>query len=110
MAAMYESRPGEPIQIQLGGSYAQPAASPHACPEGQLYRHLGWAGDRNSGQPLYQAGGYEQNPQEIIDRFRKLMGEYIADRGVDQFVASQGAGGARAAERLAMQVAEMVST
>lgn len=82
MAIVEESRPGNAAFIELGGSYAQPSASPHATWTGQTVRTLAWAGERNSGQPLYGAGTLGDNPTEIDVRLRTLAGD-----GLDRWVA-----------------------
>jgi hypothetical protein len=69
-----ENRPGYPTLIQLGGNFAQPACSPGAVPEGQtLIRSLEWAGDRNSGAPLFD------NDLRDVSEYRKLFGDTAID-------------------------------
>ena len=77
MATIKESRPGESVRIELGGSYAQPGASIHSTWTGQSIRQLGWTGERNAGQPVYNAFDYNQSQTEIGNRFRQMVGDNL---------------------------------
>ena len=75
MAIVVESRPGEAALLHLGGNYAQPSSSDAANPEGCASRTWAWAGDRNSGQPVYGIGDHHLGDQ--VDRLRKLVGDVV---------------------------------
>jgi hypothetical protein len=77
MAIVEESRPGNSTFLELGGSYAQPSASPHATWTGQTIRQMGWAGERNCGQPVYGAYAVGDNPTEIDARFRAMASDTL---------------------------------
>lgn len=85
MATVKESRPGEAVRIELGGSYAQPSVSVHATWTGQTMRQLGWAGERNAGQPIYNAFDYNQNQNEIMSRFRQMVGDVLDEATSDPY-------------------------
>ena len=75
MAIVNESRPVAGVEIQLGGSYAQPGGSPEASWMGQTTQQMGWAGERNAGQPLYAAFDANRNQAEFEARLRAMDGE-----------------------------------
>jgi len=77
MATIKESRPGQSVRIELGGSYAQPGASVHSTWTGQTSRQLGWTGERKAGQPVYNAFDYNQSQTEIGNRFRQMVGDVL---------------------------------
>lgn len=88
MATIKESRPGQSVRIELGGSYAQPGASVHATWTGQSTRQLGWTGERNAGQPVYSAFDYNQSQVEIGNRFRQMVGDALDEALRDPFSAT----------------------
>lgn len=83
MATIKESRPGHSVQVELGGSYAQPNASIHSTWTGQTIRQLNWSGERNAGQPVYAAFDYNQSQTEIDARFRTEAGEALEQAMAD---------------------------
>jgi hypothetical protein len=65
-----ETRPGYPLIIPLGGSYAQPSISAAAVPEGNtLDRILRWGGERNCGSPIYDNDYLQRNAAEYRAKF-----------------------------------------
>ncbi len=77
MSIVNESRPGQCVQIELGGSYCQPSGSEHANWIGQTLNQLNWAGERNAGQPLYCVTDPAANETETRNRMRAMSGEVL---------------------------------
>lgn len=72
-----ESRPGAAGNVYLGSNYAQPGTSRHAWPDGGLYPQWGWAGSRNTGQPLYRDGA--TMPPEFQSRVEAAVSGFKVD-------------------------------